>query len=297
MDKRVLLVVNPFSGKIQAKNDLLQIIKTLCDADFQVTVHTTRGRKDATKIAEERANNFDLIVICGGDGTVNEVMAGIIRANYQGAVGILPAGTANDFSGSLKIPRNLVKATQLIAEGSPRPVDYGCFNKDQFFAYVASFGAFTETSYNTDQKAKNIWGPLAYIAEGFGSMGTIRPLDLEVVCDDEHFHGSFVFGAVANSLTIGGGMIKLRSEEVDLADGMHEMLLIRTPEMPGDLGAIIGNLIAEDFDPEHVLMLRGHHMEFRCEDEVPWCLDGEFAGSWKSAVIDTLPGRLNVIRP
>lgn len=296
MDKRVLLIVNPFSGKLQARNELMRIVKTLCDADFSVSIHVTRCRKDATRVTEERGKDFDLIVACGGDGTLNEVMAGVIRTGFQGEIGFLPAGTTNDFAATLKLPRNLVKAAELVTYGAVRPVDYGCFNKDQYFAYIASFGAFTETSYNTDQKAKNLWGHLAYVAEGIGSVGGIRPYNLTVTCGGNRVSGSFVFGAAVNSLSI-GGIVKLNPNEVNLTDGMHELLLIRTPEMPGDLGATIGSILAGDFDPEHVVLMRGKRMEFRCREEVPWCLDGEYAGKCKTAVVETLPERLRIIRP
>ena len=296
MGKKVLLIVNPFSGKMQAKNELLKIVKTFCDADFSVTIHTTRCRKDATRIAEERAKHFDLVVACGGDGTLNEVMTGVIRSGYTGEIGFLPAGTTNDFANTIKIPRNLAKAAMLITHGSARPMDYGSFNKDQFFAYIASFGAFTEASYNTDQKAKNLWGHLAYVAEGLGSVTTIRPWNISVLCDGKRITGSFIFGAAANSRSI-GGIVRLKPTEVNLTDGMHELLLVRKPEMPGDLGATIGSILAGDFDPDHVVFLRGRHIEFQCKTPVPWCLDGEFAGKAKTAVINTLPGRLNIIRP
>lgn len=296
MRKRVLLIVNPYSGKLQAKNELMKIVTTLCDADFSVAIHTTRCSKDATRVTEERAKDFDMVIACGGDGTLNEVMTGVIRSGFTGEVGFLPAGTTNDFASTLGLPKSPAKAAQVVAEGKARPVDYGCFNKDQYFAYIASFGAFTETSYNTDQKAKNVWGHLAYVAEGVASVGAIRPWDLTVLCDGKRVSGSFVFGAAANSRSF-GGIVKLRPDEVDLTDGLHELILVRTPELPGDLGATIGSLLAGDFDPEHVVMLRGSRIEFRCREAVPWCLDGEYAGKCKTAVVETLPGRLNIIRP
>ena len=296
MNKKTLLIVNPFSGKLQARNDLLKVIKIFCDADYTVSVHVTRCRKDATRVAEERAKDFDLVVACGGDGTLNEVMTGVIRSGFTGEIGFLPAGTTNDLANTIRLPKGLAKAAELITYGRPRPMDYGCFNRSQFFAYIASFGAFTETSYTTDQKAKNIWGHLAYVAEGIGAVGAIRPWNLTVLCDDREISGSFIFGAAANSLSI-GGIVKLKPEEGSLTDGMHELLLIRTPEAPGDLGAIIGSILAGDFDPDHVVFLRGKKIEFQCKEEVPWCLDGEFAGKWKNAVVTTLPGKLNIIRP
>ena len=296
MEKKVLLIVNPFSGRMQARGEFMNIVKTLCDADYSVTVHVTRCRKDATRVAESRAASFDLVVACGGDGTLNEVMTGLIRSGYKGEVGFLPGGTTNDMASTLGLPRNLVKAAQLLTYGRAKPVDYGAFNRDAYFAYIASFGAFTDASYNTDQKAKNVWGPLAYVAGGLGSMGAIRPWEIEAVCDGKTVSGSFVFGAAANSLSI-GGIVKLRPDEVDLSDGMHEMLLVRTPELPGDLGATIGGILAGEFDEDYVVFLRGRHMEFRCKEPVPWCLDGEYAGDWKVAVVDNLPGKLNIIRP
>ncbi len=296
MDKRVLLIVNPYSGRMQARGALMDVIKTLCDADFAVTVHVTRCRRDATQVAKERCGDFDLVAACGGDGTLNETMAGLIEADYDGEVGFIPSGTTNDLASTLGLPRSLIKAAQLLTYGAVRPVDYARFNDDQYFAYIASFGAFTETSYNTDQKAKNVWGHLAYVAEGLGSVSTIRPWEMEAVCDGQKVSGSFIFGAAANSLSI-GGIVKLKPSEVDLADGFHEMLLVRTPELPGDLGVTIASILAGNFDPNHVVFLRGRKLEFRCKKPVPWCLDGEYAGDWKSVKVENLPGRLRIIRP
>lgn len=296
MEKRILLIVNPFSGRMRSRTALMDIVKTLCDADFSVNVHVTRCRRDATRIAREESHHYDLLVACGGDGTLSEMMAGVIQANYRGEVGFLPAGTTNDMANTLGLPRNLLKASQLLTYGKPSPVDYGSFNQDQYFGYIASFGAFTETSYQTDQRAKNVWGHLAYVAEGIGAVGAIRPWPMEIQCDGKTVSGNFIFGAAANSLSI-GGILKLKKSDVDLSDGLHELLLIRAPEQPGDLSSIIAGILAGDFDREHTVFLKGRHMEFLCREPIPWCLDGEYAGSWKSATVDNLPGRMAIIRP
>lgn len=296
MEKKVLLIVNPFSGRMRSRTALMDIVKTLCDADFSVNVHVTRCRRDATRIAREESFRYDMLVACSGDGTLSEMMTGAIQANFQGEIGFLPAGTTNDMANTLGLPRNLAKASQLLTYGRPSPVDYGSFNKDQYFGYIASFGAFTEASYQTDQRAKNMFGHLAYVAEGLNSVSAIRPYPMKITCDGKTISGNFIFGAAANSLSI-GGIVKLKKSDVDLSDGLHELLLIRAPEMPGDLGLLIAGILAGDFDQDQTVFLKGKHMEFSCKEPIPWCLDGEYAGDWKTATVDNLPRRMAIIRP
>ena len=158
MARKLLLLVNPISGKNRVKTDLLGILKIFSDADFTTTVHVTRRAGDATEKVVESGRAYDVIVACGGDGTLNEVVAGALRIRYEGALGFLPAGTTNDFANSLGIPKSLLKAAQLIAEGEARDLDFGAFNHLRYFVYIAAFGAFTDVSYSTDQKMKNLFG-------------------------------------------------------------------------------------------------------------------------------------------
>ena len=158
--KKLFLVMNPCSGKKRANKVLAEIIDVFNRADYEVTAYMTAARGDATRAAAERAADFDRIVCIGGDGTLNEVIAGLHEVGQQTPIGYIPAGSTNDFANSLGLPKDLLDAARLAATGEPRKLDIGSFN-GRCFSYVASFGAFTRTSYATPQGMKNALGHVA----------------------------------------------------------------------------------------------------------------------------------------
>ncbi|MBE6711977.1 MAG: diacylglycerol kinase family lipid kinase [Ruminococcaceae bacterium] len=293
MQKKLLLLVNPVSGKSRVKTELLGILKVFSDADLDPTVYVTRRSGDATEQVVKVGKSYDVIVACGGDGTLNEVVAGALRIRFEGAIGFLPCGTTNDFANSLGIPKNLVKAAELIAEGEAKDLDFGSFNRLRTFIYVAAFGAFTEVSYKTDQKLKNMFGHAAYISEGIAHLTELRKYFVKVECDGEHYEGEYLFGAASNTLSL-GGVMKLKAELVDMKDGYHEVLLVKNPKTAGDFAQLSTALLSGKFDNKSIQILRGKKIVFDCDEEIPWCVDGEFAGKFEHAEIHNLHKRLRV---
>ena len=165
MSRKLLFVFNPHSGKGQIKNNLVDIVDIMVKAGYEVTIYTTQARADATRKVIEEAQNFDRIVCSGGDGTLDEVVTGLIQSEASTPIGYIPAGSTNDFANSLGIPKEMVKAAEVAVGNNPFPCDIGDFNSDTF-VYVAAFGLFTEVSYKTSQQLKNIFGHVAYIMEG-----------------------------------------------------------------------------------------------------------------------------------
>ena len=296
MSRKLLLIVNPRSGTMRGQKQLLQVIQILCEADFEVTVHTTRFPKDATEVVRERAGGFDVICALGGDGTLNEVVTGAISSGYAGAIGFLPCGTTNDLANTLGLPKNLPDSARLIAEGTAPYLDFGAFNDDRYFSYIASFGAFTEVSYSTGQKAKNTFGHLAYVANGVGAAFQIKPYHVRVECDGKLIEGEFVFGAAANSFSI-GGMVKLQKDVVDLSDGLHELALVKNPKSVSAFINILHEIARGKFSGENVLFLKGKDIVFQTDETVPWCVDGEYAGDHKEVHIRNLHEKVRIFRP
>ena len=296
MPKKLLLLVNPCSGKMRAKRELLTIVQTFCDADFLVNVRITRCRHDATEFVPAYGKEYDVLVACGGDGTLNEVISGALQIGFPGNIGFIPCGTTNDLANTLGLPKSVLDCSRLIVEGKAKYMDFGAFNKNRYFTYIASFGAFTEVSYNTDQKFKNTLGHLAYIAEGIGAVDKIKPYHMVVTCDGQPYEDDFIFGAAANSLSI-GGIVKLKKDMVKLTDGQHELLLVRNPRDAAHLAGLLGDLIAGKFTGENILILRGKRIQFACEESIPWCVDGEFAGDHQTVEIRNLHERLKIYRP
>ena len=242
--KKLLFIVNPKAGKAAIKNKLLAIIDMFTKADYQVTVYPTQAKKDAVRLVREQASNYDLLVCSGGDGTLDEVVTGIMRASCPVPIGYIPAGSTNDYAKSLGIPSDNIKAAQNIINGTPFLCDVGIFS-DRYFVYIAAFGAFTEVSYSTPQQTKNLVGHLAYLLEGARSLTAIKSYSVAVAYDDELVEGEYIFGMVTNSISV-GGFKRFRGNEVQYDDGLFEGLFIKQPKNPLELQAIIGALLMND---------------------------------------------------
>ncbi|MBR7164782.1 MAG: diacylglycerol kinase family lipid kinase [Clostridia bacterium] len=296
MSKKLLVVVNPTSGKMKMKQHLLQVCQIFCEAECEVCVYVTAARRDAERIVAERCNDFDVVVSCGGDGTFNEVVTGALKANYQGAVGFLPCGTTNDLAETMGIPKLISDAAKTVVTQPPRAMDFGRFNEDQYFTYVATFGAFSDVAYSTDQKLKNLLGHAAYMAEALVKIKDLRSYRMKICCDGEIIEDEFLFGAVANSLSI-GGVMKLNQEDVNLCDGYHELVLMKKPKTAMDLGQLSKEFFSGKFENKAIILLRGKEFSFESEEPIPWCIDGEFAGEFCDVRIQNLSQKLSVIRP
>lgn len=296
MYQRTLLIVNPNSGKKLAHKKLFEIAQLFCGAGTDLSVHITRAPKDAAEVVRARGASRDLIVAFGGDGTLNEVITGALAIRYPGAIGYIPSGTTNDIASSLSIPKDPMKAALAVLSNEPRYLDFGAFNQDRCFAYIASFGAFTEVSYGTDQKAKNAFGYLAYLGTSMSAAAKIRPYHVRVTCDRLEIEDDFILGAVANSHSI-AGVVKLRPDQADLTDGVHEMLLVRKTKNPGDFARIVHEVTHGNLESEGLIFLRGSHFVFECDEAIPWGVDGEYAGEHTRAEIRTLHNVIRLIRP
>ena len=155
MKKRMLFVFNPKAGKGRIKTHLLDIVDIFNKGGYEVIIRATQGPKDAYEQVKEYADQVDLIACSGGDGTLDEVVTGIVEVGSQTPIGYIPAGSTNDFANSLGLPKNMRAAARNVAEGVEYLCDLGKMNQD-YFVYVAAFGAFTDVSYKTSQDWKNM---------------------------------------------------------------------------------------------------------------------------------------------
>ena len=276
--------------------DLMAVIRTFSDADYTVQVYTTRARRDATRFMAEHGNEFDTVVAGGGDGTLNEVVTGALQSGFKGILGFIPCGTTNDLGETLGLPKDPVQAAELIARGEAKDLDFGRLNGELYFTYVASFGAFTEVSYSTNQKFKNAFGHLAYILQGVASVGDVKPYRMKITCNGKVYEDEFLFGGAVNSRSI-AGIVKLPKERVDLCDGMHEVLLVKNPKNAAKLAVLLKDIIAGVLEGEDLIFLRSDRILFEAEEEVPWCIDGEFAGDHRSVLLENIHGKQKIVMP
>lgn len=283
--KKLLFIFNPKSGKGQIRSHLSEIVDIFVKAGYEVIVHPTQHREDALHMVMEQADEYDLIVCGGGDGTLDEVVTGMMHCDSLTPIGYIPAGSTNDFAQSLKIPANMEKAAEIAVSGTPFPCDVGEFN-DNTFIYVAAFGLFTDVSYLTNQKLKNIFGHVAYVLEGAKRLYDIPSYYLEVEVDGEIIRDEFVYGMVSNSISV-GGIKNLTGKTVELDDGKFEVTLIKMPQNPIQLNEILANLVMpRNSDTPYIYTFKTDHIEIHCEESVPWTLDGEFGGEHKDVMIN-----------
>ena len=279
MAKQLLLIVNPRAGRTKSRAPLFDAVSIFSDAGYLVRVRNTAGRGDATRFAAQEGGDYDTVVCCGGDGTLNETLSGLLTlpAERRPLLGYLPQGSTNDFAASLKISDDPAEAAQAIVRHQPQVLDVGQFQQ-RCFVYVASFGAFTRSSYAASQAAKNALGHLAYVLEGMKDLNTLRPYQVKLTADGEVLDGEYLFGAVCNSTSI-GGLMKLDPERVVLDDGKFELLLIPNPKTAQDLQNLVLALLEQRYDREGVVFRHVSSLHLETEAELPWSLDGEYAPS------------------
>lgn len=283
-EKKLLFLYHAESGKGKIKNKLSDIINLFVSAGYTVTVRPTQARCDAREYIYEHAEEYDRIVCSGGDGTLDEVVNGLVKGNHNIPIGYIPTGSTNDFASGLGISKNPLKAAKDILYGNIFRCDMGLFCERPFI-YVAAFGIWTEVSYETDQKFKNMFGHMAYVLEGIKSIGNIRSYNMQVIAGDKIIKDEFIYGMVSNCKTIGGYKLFPKGDVI-LDDGEFEVFLVKSPRNPSELNDLITSLLAQEMDPEYFYYFKASEIEFQAEDEIAWTLDGENGGTHRNVNIE-----------
>ena len=276
MKKRMLFVFNPKAGKGRIKMHLLDIVDIFNKGGYEVIIRATQGPKDAYEQVKEYADQVDLIACSGGDGTLDEVVTGIVEVGSQTPIGYIPAGSTNDFANSLFMPKSMTAAASMIMEEQIYHCDIGKFN-NQTFAYVAAFGLFTNVSYETDQHMKNILGHLAYLLEGSKRIWNVPTYWIKVEANGETFEGEYIYGMVTNAKSV-GGFKNLPGQDVRLDDGLFEVTLIKRPKNPLELNEIIASLLMQEDHTDLIDSFKTDRIIIESNQEISWTLDGEYGG-------------------
>ena len=275
--KKLMLIINPAAGRGGYKQGFTEALKILNDGGYRTTLFYTDGARDATEYAGRYAHDFDAVACIGGDGTLSEVVSGLMQVPNPPPLGYIPMGTTNDVASTLGLPKNATDAALRIVTGTPTAFDVGSFGDKSFFTYVAAFGAFTAVSYETPQNEKQALGHLAYVLEAMSRLNSIDHYCAHVEYDGGTVDGDFIFGGVSNSTSV-AGMVRLRKDLVSLGDGLFETLLIRRPKQFGDLSRIITGVLNQYYDNENVILVQSKNLRFTFQEPVAWTRDGEAGG-------------------
>lgn len=310
---KLLFVYNPHSGVGKVKSQLSDILEIMVRAGYEVTVHPTQARGDAAKLVEACALAYDRVVCCGGDGTLDEAVTGLMKNGGGVPLGYIPAGSTNDFAASLGLPKDMKRAAQIAVGAACFPCDVGCFG-DDYFVYIAAFGLFTDVSYQTRQELKNILGHAAYLLEGAKRIGSHpsyrmrveyakKPAaaqrasdaagDAPILPECGVIEGEFIFGMVTNSISV-GGFKGMTGKDVSLDDGLFEVTLIRTPRNPVELNEIIACLTNLRSESDLIYSFKTSALRLSPYQAIPWTLDGEFGGEQTQITIKSMHRALNI---
>ena len=293
--KKLLFVLNPCAGMRKASKVLAEILAEFNRADFDVHTYVTAQQGDGVQAVEKMAPGMDLAVCCGGDGTFNETVTGLMRSGLEIPIGYIPAGSTNDFAASLGLPTDPVEAARQIVGGVPVAYDAGRF-ADRYFSYVASFGAFTKVSYSTPQNVKNLLGHVAYLLEGMQEISQIRKLHVKLTLDEtDVLEDDYLFGAVCNSTSV-GGIMTLDPNQVDLQDGKFEVLLIRAPKTLQEISECLLAVQKGQYNSAMMTFRTASRILVEADPEMPWTLDGEKEEGHEQVEIRNLHRAIQIIQ-
>jgi len=272
--KKLLLTVNPCAGQKKARKYLADIIDIFNRAEYTVVTYITESRGDGEQAVLRYAPEMDLIVCAGGDGTFNETISGVLKSGRDIPIGYIPAGSTNDFASSLHMSSDVLQAARDITEGNTMQLDVGCF-EGRYFSYVASFGAFTRTSYSTPQGLKNALGHAAYILSGIQELLQLKSYQVRFELPDGMVvEDKFIFGAICNSTSV-GGILTLSEDLVDLRDGKFELLLIRAPKDIAELTECVQALKNQTYNCSMITFINTDRVTVTAPEDMDWTLDGE----------------------
>ena len=295
MERKLMLIINPVAGRGGYKLNLGEALQLLDKGGFRTRLFFTGQRGDATRFAAEHAGEYDTVACVGGDGTLSEVMAGLMQIQDPPPLGYFPMGTANDVATTLGLPKNdVVGAARRLLSGQPHPFDVGGFGQDGYFAYIAAFGAFTEVSYATPQNQKKMLGHLAYVLQGAMALPKIEVYPTRVEYDDGVVEANLVYGSMSNSTSV-AGIVHLRDEMVCLGDGVSELVLVKDPGSVDRFGDLVSSVLSQRFDSDSLIILHTRKATFHFDKPVAWTRDGEDGGEHQTVRLQNHPSAVHII--
>lgn len=296
--KRLLFFINPNAGHAEIRSTLMEVLDVFSKGGYEVTVHMTAGPRDITRQIAQRGTQYDLIVCTGGDGTLNEAVSGLMALpkEVRPPLGYIPGGTVNDVASTLGLSKDTLKAAQELMSGRPFSLDIGSFGAERFFTYVAAFGIFTDVPYETPQSDKRIWGRLAYLMNGVGTLGRLKPTHVRVFYDDHQEEADVLVGLVTSTTSV-GGFKATRELGISLNDGLFEMVLVRATKTLAEFNLAASRVLRQEFDSDSFISAQTGALRFEFDEPVSWTVDGEFGGSVTGVDIHNERRAIDIIVP
>ncbi len=274
--KRARLIYNPSAGREHVKRQLPYILERLESVGYETSAHATTGKDCATRAAKLAAERgFDLVIAAGGDGTINEVINGLAELPYRPKLGIIPAGTTNDFARAIEVPRSIEAACDIICNGHEMPIDIGKVN-DQYFINIAGGGTLTELTYEVPSKLKTMIGQMAYYAKGIEKLPKVHPVKVRIEYDGKLFEGDIMLFLVSNTNSVGG--FEKLAPRASLNDGMFDLLILKKTNLADFVRVASAAVRGDHVNDPAVIYAQANRIKVYVEEVVHLNLDGEYGG-------------------
>lgn len=292
---RARLIYNPFAGKELVEKQLSKILDSLERAGYETSCCATQRPGHATKEAIKAAKRgFEVIVAAGGDGTIHEVVNGLATIAHPPKLGILPAGTTNDFARALRIPSNLRRACEVITAGHTQRVDLGQ-RGDRYFINVAAAGRITEVTYEAPHHLKALVGPLAYYAKAAEKLGKLNePFSVQLKTPRKTWKEEIMLLIIANSASV-GGFVNF-APDADLSDGKLDVIIVPKTTIPELLQLVALAYKGEHLNHSRLIYFQTEELEIVTTEPLKLNLDGEWRGNL-SGRYSVIPKHLEVFVP
>lgn len=295
MKNNILIIVNPNAGKGRVQKKIHKIASNFSRQNYIVDIIYTKKNYSAADIIREYKGNLELVICCGGDGTLNDLINAVMKLEKKPQISFIPLGTMNDFANTIGLFRYKFWLPNNMKNAKKIKVDIGLFN-EKYFNYVAAFGAFTMVPYVTKQSLKKVFGKLAYFIVAVKYLRKIKGYDIELAIDDQETKGEFIYGSISNSKSI-GGFQWFRKREINLSDGKYEVILVKKPKYKIGILVIAIKVLFKKYNNKQFLYFQGTNIKIKSNTHLSWTLDGEYGGRTQEVTIKNNKQAMTMVIP
>lgn len=271
--KKVLVLINPNSGKKNSKESVLDALNVFSANNYQMEIYLSQKPMDVTRYIEENGERFDVVAVFGGDGTLNEATNGLMKLKHKPVISYFPTGTMNDFGTNFGLTNDMKQCANIACAGNIESFDVGKMNS-RYFNYVAGFGAFCNVSYETKQELKKQIGNMAYIIKALHEIPNLHPYHVKMNLDGKVFEKNLMFGLIINGNRVAGFEMVEQADNT-FKDGLFDIILVEHTPNPLELYNYPLGVLHPELNMKYVERYQAKSIIIESQEKLAWTLDGE----------------------
>lgn len=271
--KKVLVLINPNSGKKNSKESVLDALNVFSANNYQMEIYLSQKPMDVTRYIEENGERFDVVAVFGGDGTLNEATNGLMKLKHKPVISYFPTGTMNDFGTNFGLTNDMKQCANIACAGNIESFDVGKMNS-RYFNYVAGFGAFCNVSYETKQELKKQIGNLAYIIKAIHEIPNLHPYHVKMNLDGKILEKDLMFGLIINGNRVAGFEMVEQADNT-FKDGLFDIILVEHTPNPLELYNYPLGVLHPELNMKYVERYQAKSIIIESQEKLAWTLDGE----------------------